>query len=84
MKGRLSATKSKTRGAMDFVCVPFLLSVVSGNINNGAISGVVKHLAKDRSEPWQDRRSRVGATPTRQNSGEPQLLLGKIYATFWD
>lgn len=84
MKGRLSATKSKTRGAMDFVCVPFLLSVVSGNINNGAISGVVKHLAKDSSEPWQNGDSPVGATPTRQNSGEPQLLLGKKYATFWD
>lgn len=55
----------------------FYYVVVSGNVNSGAISGVVKHLAKDRSEPWENGGSPVGPTPTRQNSGEPQLLLGK-------
>lgn len=50
---------------------------MSGNVNSGAISSVVKHLAKDRSEPWRNGGSPVGATPSRQNSGEPQLLLGK-------
>jgi len=62
----------------------FYYVVVSGNVNSGAISCVVKHLAKDRSEPWQNSSSPVGPTPTRQNSGEPQLVLGKIYPTFWD
>lgn len=40
--------------------------VVPETLNSGAISIVLNHLVKDRSEPWQNGGSLVVGTPTRQ------------------